>query len=73
YCAVVREKKRSKRPMLLWISRRSDLVVVSPKKSQDGGRGKEKANFYYGRGEAALFSKQFPKLFVFSFPLFTAF
>ncbi|MBO7520942.1 MAG: hypothetical protein J6T16_01720, partial [Opitutales bacterium] len=35
-------KKRSKRPMLLCFSRRSDLAVVSPKKNQHGGRGIKK-------------------------------
>ncbi|MBR6389160.1 MAG: hypothetical protein IKS15_03475 [Opitutales bacterium] len=39
-------KKRGGCAMLLRISRRSDLAVVSPKKSQDGAQGKEKTNFF---------------------------
>lgn len=32
--------------MLLCFSRRSDLMVVSPKKNQHGGQGKEKTNSF---------------------------
>ena len=40
--------------MLLRISRRSDLAVVSPKKSQDGAKGRQKILY----GSEALFSKK---------------
>ena len=47
-------QKRFREPCLLCFSRRSDLMVVSPKKSQDGAQGVKKLYFY--GSEALTFS-----------------